>query len=115
MTNTTEAGETALLKTDGLGRVRTPVARREGLLEEFERSGLSGAKFAALAGDQVFDLCDVGAALATTARIVPISGEACGSSAVAGGGGGTGPKSRRSKSSGDAVAVARRSACGNSQ
>ena len=50
MTNTTEAGETALLKTDGLGRVRTPVARRESLLEEFERSGLSGAKFAALAG-----------------------------------------------------------------
>ena len=50
MTNTTEAGETALLKTDGLGRVRTPAARRESLLEEFERSGLSGAKFAALVG-----------------------------------------------------------------
>jgi hypothetical protein len=50
MTNTTEANETALLKTDGLGRVRTRAARRESLLDEFERSGLSGAKFAALVG-----------------------------------------------------------------
>ena len=39
-----------VLKTDGLGRVRTPLQRRQSLLEEFERSGLSGAKFAALAG-----------------------------------------------------------------
>ena len=39
-----------VLKTDGKGRVRTPVARRESLLEEFGRSGLSGTKFAALAG-----------------------------------------------------------------
>lgn len=48
MTNTTKAVE--VLKTDELGRVQTPVARREKLLDEFERSGLSGAKFAALAG-----------------------------------------------------------------
>jgi hypothetical protein len=40
----------ALIKTDEKGRVRTPAARRESLLEEFERSGLSGPKFAALAG-----------------------------------------------------------------
>jgi len=40
----------AVLKTDGVGRVRTPVARRESLLDEFERSGLSGPKFATLAG-----------------------------------------------------------------
>lgn len=39
-----------VLKTDEKGRVRTPVARRESLLEEYERSGLSGTKFAALAG-----------------------------------------------------------------
>jgi len=39
-----------ILKTDGRGRVQTPKARRESLLDEFERSGLSGAKFAALAG-----------------------------------------------------------------
>ena len=43
------AGE-QVLKTDGLGRVRTPVERREQLLDEFERSGLSGLKFAALVG-----------------------------------------------------------------
>jgi hypothetical protein len=39
-----------VLKTDVRGRVQTPAARRESLLDEFERSGLSGAKFAALAG-----------------------------------------------------------------
>lgn len=40
----------SLLKRDVQGRVRTPPARREQLLEEFERSGLSGPKFAALVG-----------------------------------------------------------------
>jgi hypothetical protein len=39
-----------VLKSDTLGRVRTPVARRKELLAEFERSGLSGKKFAALVG-----------------------------------------------------------------
>jgi hypothetical protein len=43
-------GGELVLKTDGLGRVKTPAARRESLLDEFERSGLSGAKFAALTG-----------------------------------------------------------------
>lgn len=33
-----------------MARVRTPLQRKRELLEEFERSGLSGAKFAALAG-----------------------------------------------------------------
>jgi hypothetical protein len=42
--------EGAVLKIDEKGRVRTPAARRESLLDEFERSGLSGTKFAALAG-----------------------------------------------------------------
>ncbi len=49
MTTLTETGET-ILKTDARGRVQTPPERREKLLEEFARSGLSGAKFAALAG-----------------------------------------------------------------
>jgi hypothetical protein len=51
MTNTTElmaAGK--LLKADVLGRVRTPVERREMLLDEFEKSGLSGQKFAEMTG-----------------------------------------------------------------
>ncbi len=39
-----------ILKTDTRGRVSTPRQKREELLAEFERSGLSGAKFAALAG-----------------------------------------------------------------
>jgi len=40
----------AILKTDTKGRVQTPATRRESLLDEFERSGLSASKFAALAG-----------------------------------------------------------------
>jgi hypothetical protein len=40
----------AILKTDTRGRVQTPPARRESLLDEFERSGLSASKFAALVG-----------------------------------------------------------------
>jgi transposase len=43
-------GATEILKTDDLGRVRVPRERQEQLLDEFERSGLSGAKFAALCG-----------------------------------------------------------------
>jgi hypothetical protein len=39
-----------VLKTDKRGRVQTPVARREQLLDEFERSGLSGKEFSALVG-----------------------------------------------------------------
>ena len=40
----------AILKTDTKGRVQTPATRRESLLDEFERSGLSASKFAALVG-----------------------------------------------------------------
>jgi acetyl esterase/lipase len=47
--NTTPADE-VILKTDVLGRVRMPAARREKLLDEFERSGVSGRKFAELIG-----------------------------------------------------------------
>ena len=39
-----------ILKTDTLGRVRTPRERREALLEEFEQSGMSGTKFAEFIG-----------------------------------------------------------------
>ena len=42
--------EAAILKTDVLGRVRTPAARREQLLDEFERSGMSGVQFAEFVG-----------------------------------------------------------------
>jgi hypothetical protein len=47
---TSTENEPPLLKSDMIGRVFTPPARREQLLDEFERSGLSGAKFAALTG-----------------------------------------------------------------
>ena len=46
----TKEGSEAILKTDVLGRIKTPAARREQLIDEFERSGLSGCKFAELAG-----------------------------------------------------------------
>jgi transposase len=42
--------EQVILKQDVLGRVRRSATQREQLLDEFERSGLSGRKFAALAG-----------------------------------------------------------------
>ena len=46
--NTEQAGQ--VLKTDKVGRVRSTPAQREAVLAEFERSGLTGTKFAALAG-----------------------------------------------------------------
>ena len=39
-----------VLKSDEAGRVQTPVARQVELVREFERSGLSGPRFAELAG-----------------------------------------------------------------
>ena len=47
--NTTPTDE-VVLKLDVLGRVKTPKARRKQLLDEFERSGLPGQKFAELTG-----------------------------------------------------------------
>lgn len=44
MTNTTPTD--GLLIQDSIGRVRTPRWRQEKLLEEYERSGMSGAAFA---------------------------------------------------------------------
>lgn len=46
-----------VLKRDGRGRVRTPRAQREALLIEFDRSGLSAARFAALAGVKYQTFC----------------------------------------------------------
>jgi hypothetical protein len=48
MTFMTEGDQ--ILKSDACGRVRVPVERQEALLDEFERSGLSGVKFAKLVG-----------------------------------------------------------------
>jgi DNA-binding transcriptional regulator YiaG len=48
MTSLQSSGQ--VLKIDTLARVRTSRERRQELLAEFERSGLSGSKFAALVG-----------------------------------------------------------------
>ena len=40
----------SVMKRDVVGRVVTPAAKREELLDEFERSALSGAEFARLVG-----------------------------------------------------------------
>ena len=48
MTSTNVGAE--ILKQDGRGRVRVPAERRDALLDEFEKSGASGAQFARLAG-----------------------------------------------------------------
>ncbi len=49
MTNTTTGSE-EVFKVDARGRVQTQRARREELLDEFERSGASGQAFAAIVG-----------------------------------------------------------------
>jgi hypothetical protein len=41
---------TTTLKTDKRGRVRTPVAEREALMDLFDQGGMSGAAFARLHG-----------------------------------------------------------------
>src|SRR5512147_740876 len=46
----TEATQPSLIKTDVLGRMHRTPEQRERILDEYERSGLSGAKFAALCG-----------------------------------------------------------------
>ncbi len=48
MTSTQSSGQ--IFKTDSLAWVRTPPDRQGELLGEFERSGLSGWKFASLVG-----------------------------------------------------------------
>lgn len=51
MTDTTlvESGG-QLLVQDALGRVRTPREKREQILDEYERSGMTGVAFAAMVG-----------------------------------------------------------------
>ena len=39
-----------IVKTDRIGRIKTPRERREALLAEFDQSGMSGAQFARWAG-----------------------------------------------------------------
>jgi len=39
-----------ILKVDEVGRVRTPPERREAMLAEYERSGMTGAQFARFVG-----------------------------------------------------------------
>jgi hypothetical protein len=48
MTSTID--ETKNLRTDARGRVRVPAERRNELLNEFERSGISAMRFAKMAG-----------------------------------------------------------------
>ena len=43
-------GADQILKSDKLGRVRTPPCRRDELLDEFERSGVAAVKFAQMVG-----------------------------------------------------------------
>jgi hypothetical protein len=43
-------GQDQIVKMDRIGRVKTPRERREALLAEFDRSGMSGQQFAKWAG-----------------------------------------------------------------
>ena len=59
MTSTTslvpaaDASAPSLIKTDALGRLHRTPQQREQILDEYERSGLSGPKFAALCGGEI--------------------------------------------------------------
>ena len=81
------ANEVVVFKQDGLGRVKTPASRRDHLLDEFDRSGLSGKKFAALAGIkcQTFATWGKGDVASNPVR----ARKTMRPSAVVGGGGGT--------------------------
>jgi hypothetical protein len=46
----TETTPPSLIRTDVLGRMHRTAEQRERILDEYERSGLSGPKFAALCG-----------------------------------------------------------------
>ena len=65
MTSMTESLPGPLLKTDLLGRIKTPAARREQILNEFEQSGTSGVKFAELLGVKYQTFATWGAAAQT--------------------------------------------------
>ncbi len=54
-TNTTEACQ--VLPVDTRGRVRVSMQRREALLSQFEKSGMTGKRFAAWAGINYQTLC----------------------------------------------------------
>lgn len=45
-----DTSDDSILRADTLSRVRTPEGKREQILVEFDRSGLSGARFARLHG-----------------------------------------------------------------
>src|SRR5271156_982591 len=47
---TTTPGQEQIVKGDRIGRIKTPRERREALLAEFDRSGMSGQQFAKWAG-----------------------------------------------------------------
>jgi hypothetical protein len=84
MTHITPAVE-EVIKTDFLGRTTTSAARRESMFKEFERSEMSGKKFAELAGIKYQAFCHMAAEALATGPIPRPAGR-CG--ALAGGGGG---------------------------
>jgi hypothetical protein len=57
----TRTSEPALLKTGVLGRPMRTREQRQRILGEYERSAVSGPKFAALCDVEVSDLCQLGA------------------------------------------------------
>jgi hypothetical protein len=50
LVSATDSTQPTLIRTDVLGRMQRTPEQRERILDEYERSGLSGPKFAALCG-----------------------------------------------------------------
>jgi hypothetical protein len=69
MTDTMKVGEVALLKQDNFGRVKTPAARREQLLDEFERSQIERNEVCSNGGRQIPGVCVLGVAAVAATRI----------------------------------------------
>ncbi len=89
MTTLTKTDEISIIKTDEVGRRQTPAVRRERLLDEFDRSGLSAARFAAVTGLKYSTFAAwVHCRRGTTSRLRPASLLSLPPSALVGGGGG---------------------------
>ena len=73
MTYTPEEGA-QIFKRDTMGRVRLPRARREELLDEYERCGISGVQFAAYIGIKYSTLAGPEAGASTAAGEVTDKG-----------------------------------------
>ena len=81
-----------VLKVDAAGRVWTPRAKREEVLDELERSGMAAVKFAAFIGVKYPTLASWVQKRRRQRKADAAGGPACGVAVDGGGGGGAMPE-----------------------